>query len=74
MFASFVDIYVIEFQKRGLPHAHLLLILAHEDKPTYAEEIDSFICAELPEQDIDPLGYATVTRHMIHGPCGPDIP
>ena len=25
--------YTIEFQKRGLPHAHILLILADEDKP-----------------------------------------
>jgi len=73
LFASFVDIHVIEFHKRGLPHAHILLTLAHEDKPTCAEEIDSFICAELPEQDIDPLAYDTVTRHMIHGPCGPNF-
>ncbi|GFX33357.1 helitron_like_N domain-containing protein [Trichonephila clavipes] len=26
------DIHVIEFQKRGLPHTYLLLILAEEDK------------------------------------------
>jgi hypothetical protein len=26
-------IYVIEFQKRGLPHAHILLILDEKDKP-----------------------------------------
>src|SRR5919206_3287641 len=25
-------VYVVEFQKRGLPHAHILLILAPEDK------------------------------------------
>ncbi|PKY39565.1 hypothetical protein RhiirA4_308615, partial [Rhizophagus irregularis] len=25
-------VYVIEFQKRGLPHAHILLILNPEDK------------------------------------------
>ena len=24
--------YVIEFQKRGLPHAHILLILADHDR------------------------------------------
>ncbi|OWZ03189.1 Helitron helicase [Phytophthora megakarya] len=28
-------IYVVEFQKRGLPHAHILIILAEEDKTTY---------------------------------------
>ncbi|KAG2982005.1 hypothetical protein PC120_g24722 [Phytophthora cactorum] len=26
-------IYVVEFQKRGLPHAHILVILAEADKP-----------------------------------------
>ena len=72
--ASIADIYVIEFQKRGLPHAHILLTLADDDKWSCAKEIDSFICAEFPEQDLDPLAYATVTWHMIHGPCGPDIP
>ena len=72
--ASFVDIYVIEFQKQGLAHAHILLTPAPNDKPRYAEEIDSFICAKLPEQDLDPLVYAVVTRQMIHGPCGQDIP
>jgi len=28
-------VYVVEFQKRGLPHAHILLILALEDKIFY---------------------------------------
>jgi len=65
---------VIEFQKRGLPHAHILLTFAHEDKLTCVEEIDSIICIELPKRDIDSLACDTVTRHMIHGPCGPDIP
>jgi len=46
--ASFAYIYVIEFQKPGLPHAHILLILAHDDKPSCAEEIDSLICEKLP--------------------------
>jgi len=68
--SNFVDIYVIEFQKRGLPHAHILLTLATNDKPTCSEDIDAFICAELPDQDDDPLAYETVTKHMIHGPCG----
>ena len=28
-----VNMYVIEFQKRGLPHAHILIILEEESKP-----------------------------------------
>ena len=38
----------IEFQKRGLPHAHILLVMAEGDRLTTAEQIDSVICAELP--------------------------
>ena len=68
--SNFVDIYVIEFQKRGLPHAHIVLTLATNDKPTCSEDIDAFICAELHNKDEDPLAYETVTKHMIHGPCG----
>ena len=68
-----VDIHVIEFQKRGLPHAHILLTLASEDRPTCTEDIDRIICAELPDEDTDLLTFETVTRHMIHGLCGTDI-
>lgn len=32
--------YVIEYQKRGLPHAHILLIFKEEDKPRTTEDYD----------------------------------
>ena len=32
--------YVIEYQKRGLPHAHILLIFSEEDKPRTTEDYD----------------------------------
>jgi hypothetical protein len=38
-------------------------------KPT-PELIDSFIRAEIPDLTVDPLGYALVAEHMVHGPCG----
>ena len=63
-------IHVIEFQKRGLPHAHILLILKTEDKPKDNEDIDKFICAEIPDIEINPRLHAIVTKHMVHGPCG----
>jgi hypothetical protein len=34
------------------------------------ELIDSFIRAEIPDPIVDPLGYALVAKHMVHGPCG----
>ncbi|KAJ0254528.1 Helitron helicase-like domain-containing protein, partial [Hirschfeldia incana] len=60
----------IEFQKRGLPHAHILLWLGNSSKTPSAEEIDAIISAELPDRDADPEAYELVTKHMIHGPCG----
>ena len=39
----------IEFQKRGLPHCHLLLILSPEDKPATAEDVDRIVSAEIPD-------------------------
>lgn len=36
--------------------------------------IDSYISAEIPDPNDDPLGYALIAEHMIHGPCGRDNP
>uniref|UniRef100_A0A182HLU7 Helitron helicase-like domain-containing protein n=1 Tax=Anopheles arabiensis TaxID=7173 RepID=A0A182HLU7_ANOAR len=41
--------YVIEFQKRGLPHAHLLLILGDDDKPQTPDDYDKFVSAEISD-------------------------
>ena len=38
-------IYVIEWQKRGPPHAHILAISDAESKPRTPEDYDSIICA-----------------------------
>ena len=63
-------IHVIEFQKRGLPHAHILLILCSEDKPNDGEQVDRMISAEIPDSATQPRLHEIVTKHMIHGPCG----
>jgi hypothetical protein len=36
--------------------------------------IDRYISAEIPDPRLDPLGYALVAEHMIHGPCGTSNP
>ncbi|KAF7841731.1 uncharacterized protein G2W53_004029 [Senna tora] len=64
------DIYTIEFQKRGLPHAHILLWLSPEDKFTSAKHIDYVIFTEIPNRDAHPELYEAVKNLMIHGPCG----
>ncbi|XP_057422827.1 uncharacterized protein LOC130716812 [Lotus japonicus] len=62
--------YSIEFQKRGLPHAHILLWLGPGDKLKTTEMIDSVICAELPDPDLYPELFDCVSNYMVHGPCG----
>jgi hypothetical protein len=61
-------IQVIEFQKRGLPHAHLLLRLANDEVPT-VDMFDKFVCAEIPNKITHPRLYDIVTKNMLHGPC-----
>ncbi|XP_062518328.1 uncharacterized protein LOC134193517 [Corticium candelabrum] len=61
------DMYSIEWQKRGLPHAHILLWLQQKLRPA---QIDSFISAELPSQQEDPELHDIIKSHMVHGPCG----
>ncbi|XP_024319294.1 uncharacterized protein LOC100839430 [Brachypodium distachyon] len=63
-------VYTIEFQKRGLPHVHIILWLASEE-PLDAEKIDLYISAQLPGPTTDPIGYEAISSFMIHGPCGP---
>jgi hypothetical protein len=48
------QIHVIEFQKWGLPHAHILIILKPEFRPTTPAQIDMAISAELPYPEMDP--------------------
>ncbi|KAE8904956.1 hypothetical protein PF003_g11076 [Phytophthora fragariae] len=67
-------IYVVEFQKRGLPHAHILIILEDEDKPRNREIIDKLVSTELPDLNVNPDLFDTVMTCMMHGPCGEAYP
>ena len=51
---ALAHVYVIEFQKRGLPHCHLLIILSEETKLRDGPDIDSVICAEIPDPVEEP--------------------
>ncbi|KAL6581116.1 hypothetical protein OROMI_007039 [Orobanche minor] len=61
--------YVIEFQKRGLPHAHWLIILERKYKLTSAEAYDTFVSAEIPDPQASQHLHNCVVQHMMHGPC-----
>ncbi|XP_014772301.1 uncharacterized protein LOC106870662 [Octopus bimaculoides] len=61
------DMYTIEWQKMGLPHAHILLWLSTKIKST---DIDKIISAELPDPALDKVLYDIVKANMVHGPYG----
>ncbi|XP_021986145.2 uncharacterized protein LOC110882430 [Helianthus annuus] len=63
-------VYVIEFQKRGLPHAHFLLIMYPQHKINNADHYDKVVCAEIPNKLTHPRLHEMVVKNMIHGPCG----
>ena len=75
---------VIEFQKRGLPHCHILLILAQEDRMLTPDLVNKMVVAELPP-DPDSIENPAlrdqcrrlqdiVCSNMLHGPCGKENP
>ncbi|XP_013786403.1 uncharacterized protein LOC106470398 [Limulus polyphemus] len=59
--------YLVEWQKRGLPHAHILIWL---EKPILPNRVDQVICAELPDSQADLELSNILQTHMLHGPCG----
>ena len=69
-------VYVVDFQKRGLPHAHILVILDQNNKIRETEAIDKLISAELPDpqDNLQKRLFDTVKTQSIHGPCGEDNP
>ncbi|KAJ2924672.1 hypothetical protein H1R20_g12432, partial [Candolleomyces eurysporus] len=67
-------VYTIEFQKRGLPHMHLLLFLKNGYKLTTPDAIDSCISAQWPDEATEQKLFDTVREKMVHGPCGPGFP
>jgi hypothetical protein len=62
--------HIIEFQKRGLPHAHIPLIVDPNDKLSTPEFIDTIVSAEIPDPITFPTLHKIIVSSMLHGPCG----
>ena len=61
----------MQFQKRGLPHVHILLIMDAECKPKTTEMIDNSVSAEIPDRDPNLKLYELITTQNIHEPKEP---
>ena len=62
-------VYTIEFQKHGLPHAHILVFLEDGEKILTPADINTTIQAYWPDPEREPLLFETVKRCMVHR-CG----
>ena len=58
------DLMTVEWQKRGLPHIHILIIFASEATLKTAEDYDGVVCGEIPPPNH--LLHEKVLKHMIH--------
>ena len=73
-----------EFQKRGLPHRHVVIKVDDAHRPQTAEIVDQVVCCELPPNPAEVEDPAMkkerqelekiVINNMIHGPCGNENP
>ncbi|XP_074270206.1 uncharacterized protein LOC141593151 [Silene latifolia] len=62
-------IYIVEFQKGGLLHAHFLIILKTPYKINSLADFDKYVSAEIPAVESATL-RASVLKHIMQGPCG----
>jgi hypothetical protein len=60
-------VWRIEWQARGMPHAHILIIL--KNKILSPRHIDEVVWAEIPCPTTHPILHSIVLKRMIHDPC-----
>ena len=61
-------IHTIEYQKRGLPHMHLLVIVDTNSRVRVPADVDNVIRAEFPDPDDEKekVLYEKVLAYMVH--------
>ncbi|GBL91636.1 hypothetical protein AVEN_23681-1 [Araneus ventricosus] len=71
---SIAQVYTIELQKRGLPHAPILIVLRAADKFSTSEHMDKFVRAEILSSIENLRLHEIVTKCLMYGSCGMDNP
>ena len=64
----------MNFKKRGLPHAHILICLEDKDKIKNIHDVKKIVSAQIPDINLHPLAFKTASKCLMHGPCGPAFP
>ncbi|XP_033212165.1 uncharacterized protein LOC117169767 [Belonocnema kinseyi] len=62
-------VYTVEFQKRGLPHFHMLVTPKQNSKITNPNTVGQFVSAEILDPNVNKKLQEMVMKHMNHGPC-----
>jgi hypothetical protein len=62
-------IYNVEYQKCGLPHIHLVVLLHPNACLSTPKHVNRFISTEFPEENDQPDLHNIIKTHMVHGPC-----
>ena len=61
-------IYVIEFQKKNMSHAHILFI-NHSKNDVTAINVDDVVQVIISDKNAESELYDLITQHMIHKNC-----
>src|SRR6266699_1317792 len=61
-------LYIIEFQKRGLPHVHIIIFLKPHSKLHTPKQVDSLMSSKFPMDNPELLEL--IKKFMVHSPCG----
>ena len=70
--SSLVHMQIIEFQKCGLPHAHLLLIVNRNNKLRTVDDINKMVCAQIPADEEQWCIILCCMAHRCNSTCQKD--